>query len=326
MLSLKRYTAADQALWDTLVAAARNATFLFLRRYMDYHSDRFSDHSLIFLNERGTPVALLPANEAVVSADGGEELHLFSHQGLTYGGFILTPRCRDAQIEELFRLTIAHLRANGFAAFHYKQLPHIYHLLPSCDDAYWLWRHGAAEEACCLSSTIDLHPLAVRPHVSGSRRTNANRLRRKGYTVCHNAPLSAFWHILTGNLLASHGVAPVHTLEEMQRLQAACPGNIVCHTVTDADGQTVAGTVLFITQQVVHSQYISASPEGKECAALDLLFITLIDEYRQQQQFRYFDFGISTEQGGAVLNASLLEQKERFGASGTLHRTFLLRV
>ena len=326
MLSLRRYTAADRELWDSAVAAARNATFLFLRRYMDYHSDRFRDHSLIFCDGRGTPVALLPANESVTAVGSHTERHLHSHQGLTYGGFILSPRCRDAQIEELFRLTVAHLRDNGFAALHYKQVPHTYHLLPSDNDAYWLWRLGATEEACCLSSTIDLHPLAVRPHVSGSRRNNANRLRRHGYTVLHDTPLHTFWPILTANLLASHGVAPVHTLEEMQRLQAACPDNILCHTVADTAGHTVAGTVLFVTPQVVHAQYISASPEGKACGALDLLFLTLIEEYRQRQCHRYFDFGISNERGGTVLNASLLEQKEGFGATGTLHRSFLLRI
>ena len=201
MLSLRRYTAADRELWDSAVAAARNATFLFLRRYMDYHSDRFRDHSLIFCDGRGTPVALLPANESVTAVGSHTDRHLHSHQGLTYGGFILSPRCRDAQIEELFRLTVA-----------------------------------------------------------------------------------------------------------------------------DTAGQTVAGTVLFVTPQVVHAQYISASPEGKACGALDLLFLTLIEEYRQRQCHRYFDFGISNERGGTVLNASLLEQKEGFGATGTLHRSFLLRI
>ena len=34
--------------WDDFVRRSKNATFLHLRNYMDYHRDRFVDHSLLF--------------------------------------------------------------------------------------------------------------------------------------------------------------------------------------------------------------------------------------------------------------------------------------
>lgn len=76
----------------------------------------------------------------------------------------------------------------------------------------------------------------------------------------------------------------------------------------------LGGSLLYITKQVVHTQYISASVEGKELGALDLLFDYLIN--KEYTSYPYFDFGQSTESMGTVLNESLIFQKEGFGGRG----------
>ena len=38
MFIIRRYTPADKRIWDLYVAKSKNATFLFRRDYMDYHS------------------------------------------------------------------------------------------------------------------------------------------------------------------------------------------------------------------------------------------------------------------------------------------------
>ena len=43
MFEIIKYTPEYRQQWDAYVAKARNATFLFYRNYMDYHSDRFKD-------------------------------------------------------------------------------------------------------------------------------------------------------------------------------------------------------------------------------------------------------------------------------------------
>ena len=60
-LEIKRFTPAVAGEWNSFVAASKNGTFLFDRRYMDYHADRFTDHSLM-IYRRGKLYALLPAN------------------------------------------------------------------------------------------------------------------------------------------------------------------------------------------------------------------------------------------------------------------------
>ena len=79
MFEIVRYTPGHIAEWNQFVEASKNGTFLFDRRYMDYHADRFNDFSLMFyLGSR--LLAVLPAH---VVGDT-----LCSHNGLTYGGLL----------------------------------------------------------------------------------------------------------------------------------------------------------------------------------------------------------------------------------------------
>ena len=77
--TIKRYTSADEALWNAAVdnGGVRQASFLFNRQYMDYHADRFRDISLMVLDDHERVLALLPANvsradEHCVESHGGD--------------------------------------------------------------------------------------------------------------------------------------------------------------------------------------------------------------------------------------------------------------
>jgi hypothetical protein len=55
---VERYTASRKLEWDTFVKAAKNSTFLFSRDYMDYHSERFTDHSLMIFKDHALLASL----------------------------------------------------------------------------------------------------------------------------------------------------------------------------------------------------------------------------------------------------------------------------
>jgi hypothetical protein len=78
--------------------------------------------------------------------------------------------------------------------------------------------------------------------------------------------------------------------------------------------------LLFLTPQVLHTQYISANPEGKACGAIDLLFDTLINDV--YQDYPYIDFGKSTVSDSARLNYQLIFQKEGFGGRAVCYDTY----
>ena len=232
-------------------------------------------------------------------------------------------RLHAADTEEIFALIISYMQQNGFAALRYKPLPHIYHAHPSEEDEYWLWRNGAQLSAVSLSTTVNLRHACI---ASKRKQTYCNKLAAQGYTVSYNTPLDTFWPLLEANLMSSHGVRPVHTLAEMELLQSRFPDSIVCATVLSPDGTVVAGTVLYITPHVVHTQYISASEEGKQTNAMDFLMLTLIRRFASEAQHDYLDFGISTEHGGTVLNSSLCMQKEGYGGRSTLYKEYVMEV
>jgi hypothetical protein len=73
----------------------------------------------------------------------------------------------------------------------------------------------------------------------------------------------------------------------------------------------VGGTILYLTPQVVHTQYISASLEGRQVGALDLIFQHLL--YENPFKTEYFDFGTSAIGTSNEINTSLIFQKEGFG-------------
>ena len=311
MISICRYTQNKQNEWDDFVKVSKNGTFLFLRAYMDYHSDRFHDHSLMYYNERRKLMAVLPANTQHPSPI--TQYH--SHQGLTYGGFVLSPEIHISEVGELFRLTISYLKENGFCEWRYKQIPYIYHLLPSQEEDYWLWRHNAREDACNMMTVIDF-----------KSTVNDISSSRQGYTVAFDADINDFWPILEANLMERFGSRPVHSLSEITLLKQRFPDNIICCTVRDPDGVTVAGTLLFVTQQVVRTQYISASHEGKRCNALDYLMLTLIRHYKDNPEYRYFEFGTSMAEDGINLNEGLILQKEGFGGRAVACKIYSINI
>ncbi len=310
MTSIRRYTAEDRERWDTFVDEARNSTFLFRRAYMEYHRDRFTDHSLLFMNGKGRLIALLPACE-ILDADG--KMHLVSHAGLTYGGLVLSFRTTAGDVLSMMEALVDYARREGFASIFYKVLPIIYHRIPSQEDLYALFRVGARLEACNLACTVSLQRTPPVP-LERRRLRGMRKAQALGYHVCEG-DLQEFWPIMVDNLRTRYHASPVHTLGEMQYLQSQFPGRIVCNLARDADGVAQAGAVVFLTACAVHVQYGHATPIGKQDGVLDLLYTSLIERYRQGG-YSYFDFGTSNESGGRILNESLIAQKEGFGGRG----------
>ena len=300
-MEIRRYTPDDAQRWNQFVAESKNGTFLFDRRYMDYHSDRFQDHSLMVFR-RGKLYALLPGN-----VDGDT---FFSHQGLTYGGLIMNEKATTADVIQVFKSLNDLLRSEGLRRVVYKPTPWIYHQQPSEEDLY------AIVEVCGATFTRSISSAISREHPNQwyrIRQCGARSARKYGISIEESADYRPFWQILAANLKTRYGLNPVHTVEEMELLHGRMPENIRLFVAKDGE-EVVGGTVLYITERVVHSQYIAASPRGKQLHALDFLFSEVIDESLKHHAF--FDFGISTEKHGTYLNEQLIYQKEGFGGRG----------
>jgi GNAT acetyltransferase-like protein len=310
-IQVVRYQTIHKTRWDDFVTLAKNGVFLFRRDYMEYHADRFTDHSLLFLSDE-TLLAVLPANDA--------DDALVSHGGLTFGGVVCGRRMRAGTMLHIFAAIQGYLRAHGKTRLVYKAIPHMYHRVPAEEDLYALHRCGATLVRRDLSSAIMRgHRLAL----SKGRKWSLKRSQARGLEVGPSDDFETFMAIEAAVLQAKHGVRPVHTGEEIAMLARRFPDNI--HLFLARDGATVlAGVCIYESTNVAHAQYIAATDDGKRVGALDAILHFLIDERYADKP--YFDFGISTEQSGRHVNQGLLENKESFGASTVVYDFYELAV
>ena len=306
---IERYTADKEAEWDNIVNASRNGTFLHMRGYMDYHAHRFADHSLMFY--RGAElIAILPAH---IKDDT-----FCSHNGLTYGGLLLTNSETTDAVLSLFNILQNYLLENTSAtSIIYKPTPHIYHRYPCEEDLYAMFRHGATLTERKVSSAIPLKnplPISGRRKLTGSVK---NRL-----CIVEEDDFTTFWSILDDRLQSKYNTLPVHSIEEIKLLKSRFPENIKLFCVADNNGNTLGGVVLFITDNVVHMQYSATTAEGRRLSALDFLYEELINNRFAGKE--YFDFGISVEDGGRYLNTGLIAYKERMGGRAVVYDTYTI--
>jgi hypothetical protein len=303
MFDIRRYNPSLADAWNQFVARSKNGTFLIDRNYMDYHQDRFEDCSLVFFRKNRI-YALLPAN--IVGNT------LYSHQGLTYGGLIMDEHCTGSMVFQLFTELNAFLVQMGIKHVEYKPTPSIYHVIPAEEDLYALYHVCKARMVARDYSTNIFLRAGLR--WERVRRRGVVRAQKAGLTVRRSDHYADFWKVLSDNLGNKYGIKPVHSLQEIELLRSRFPENIILYEAVK-DGQVIAGVVLYLSSQVVHAQYSSATPEGKSLGAIDLIYEQIM--LHDYVNYPYFDFGRSTENpDGSGLNESLAFQKEGFGGRG----------
>ena len=236
---------------DGFIDVGKNATFMFRRDYMDYHADRFEDHSLV-LRKDGQIAALLPAN---LRPDGV----LVSHQGLTYGGFVLRRDATLAAVIEIVEAALVFLQAVGVAELVYKRMPRFYNTLPDDDIDYALFMLEAklVRRDCSLVVCG-----ADRLPVSRGKKRKINKGGRAGLTVVQDERFEPFWHrVLEPRPWQRFGVRPVHSVEEIGRLAARLPQHVSSSRPMPA--AIVAGVTVYETPTVAHMRVHRRHPRGR---------------------------------------------------------------
>ncbi len=307
-MQVKKYSPEDSKLWDKFVRESKNGNFHLERGFINYHDDRFADHSLIVFDEN-EPVALMPGNRI--------DKNYYSHSGLTYGGFLILPSCRMTQFIGIAEVVFDYLKANGFDKLIYKTIPYIYHQLPSEEDRHALFIAGAKVIKRDILPVLDMRN---RPEYQERRKRSIKKALNNNVLVKETPDLGSYWEIID-KLLLSYGTKPVHSLADMNYLKTNFPENIRLFAACNNE-EMIAGVLVFESVMVARSQYIAATETGKNSGALDLIFNHLFNNIYQNK--RYFDFGTSTTYGGYKLNPGISDQKEGFGARSIVQDTYEL--
>lgn len=301
MLSIKRYTDNDKENWNRFNQHTKNRLFMFDRDYMDYHRDRFKDHSLMIYNDDNL-IALFPACES--------DNTLLSHGGLTYGGFLTNEKMKQHTMMDCFDVLKSYALNQGKQKILYKTIPHIYHSQPAEEDRFALFASNARLVTVDASTYINLkNPLKM----PKGRKAKISRAKREGVIIEVLTDLIHYEEFiaLENEVLESrHETHAVHTAEELKMLHDRFPDCIHLYAAIK-DNNMIAGTVIYEYEDAIHTQYMAANDEARQIGALDLAIATVMDNYRETKT--WLDFGISTEHDRIYLNEGLISQKEGFG-------------
>ena len=274
---------------------------------MAYHKARFEDFSFLLFKDDEL-IGLFPANVV------GKSVH--SHHGLSYGGLVLNASVKFSDVAEAFAVLLKRFYEEGIEFLDLKLVPRIYHDSPSDEIDYLLFKLNAQLlKAETLSVVQPKHVSLSRDRKQGVRRAEKNALIVREEEVFDN-----FWNtLLIPNLDAKHQVQPVHSLEEITHLKDKFPNAIRQFNVYRNE-EIVAGTTIFESKRVAHSQYISGNADKNQLGSLDLLHYHLLTNVFQDKM--YFDFGSSNESDGQLVNKGLNYWKEGFGARTIIHQFY----
>ncbi len=304
MIKVRKYQSSNKELWNDFVSSAKNATFLFHRDFMEYHKDRFEDYSLMCFDKEKL-VAILPAN----IKDGV----VYSHEGLTYGGLVLNESISILKAFDVYKSMLCFLHHKNIQILNIRVIPTFYNKLPSDELEYFLFKSNAKLLKKDVLMVVDYR---YKLKFKKNRREGINKAIKNGLEIRLENNFDSFWNkILIPNLSKKHNVSPVHSLAEIKKLASLFPENIQQVNVYK-DNQIIAGSTVFLTYTTIHPQYVSGNTDKNMLGSLDFLYDFLINEYCKEKF--YFDFNISSENNGTILNKGLLFWKEGSGA-----RTFI---
>lgn len=310
MIEIKRYIDTYKNEWDTFIKESKNGLFFFQRDFMDYHSDKFTDHSL-FIYNKSSLVAVLPANES--------EDTIFSHQGLTFGSLIMSKKIKATEVLEIFSTIKSYYKEKGFNKIIYKTIPYIFHSYPSQEDIYALYRNNAKLIRRDISSIIEIDN---KLDFNENKTRLIKKAQKAGVEIEENNDFSNYWRLLS-SVLEKYNTKPVHSIEEITLLKEKFPENIRLFEAK-LEGELIAGTVLFDFGNTIHTQYLATSEKGGKLGGLDFVNYYLIEIFANTKKF--YSFGISTEQNGNYLNEGLIDQKERMGGRGIVLDTYEIDI
>ncbi len=299
MIETIKYSKDKKEKWDVFVASSDIPIFMFYRDYIDYHKERFNDHSLIIF-KKGKIIALIPGHL--------KDNCYYSHMGLTFGGLIVKKHTGFKLIKEIYNSICRYLEEKNISGFQLKLQPSFYSETYSQSQTFLFQSNIKSHTDIKLGTCIYTHKHAFPKSSIEKRKLNLNQ-----FELNYSDDLESFWNILENNLSTFHNTKPVHSLDEIIYLRKLFPEGIKLFVAKNKQtGKIDAGAVLYVFKNIIKLQYLAVSNEGRANRASHALYYGFISKYKAKVDF--IDLGNCMDDID-VINYNLLYIKERFGAT-----------
>lgn len=307
-ITIERLTPSLVNEWEQVVAQASNGHAMARVPYFTYHANRFEDHSLLF-KKASHILAVLPANR-----DGNV---LWSHQGVSFGGLIMSQRARFDDVQEIFKLLLAHLREEGFEKLIYRALPHPYHVAPREDDLISLHRLGGRIVETKIHSMVRCE--ARTPRNKGWKN-RISRSMKSGLQIRDDVDIDEFWPMVERIVTEVYGTKPIHSLDEIRFLKSRLGDDMPLVTAHSSEGTLLGGHLFLRSAAALTAMYIGESLEGRELGAGRFTLHHLLT--KPAFKGLWLDLGQWVNPGNNEVLESLLAYKESAGARAILRHTW----
>jgi hypothetical protein len=296
-IQVQKYHLENTAEWNAFVKQSVNGSFLLERDFMDYHQERFEDHSLMMFIE-GQLMCCIPAHVK----DGV----FYSHRGLSYAGLIIS----DAAVKNLDKIVNAlleYVKGLAFAKAEL-QLPPVSYQSINKVIAAVLEHKGFISNRKLHNQSVALdQEIQVSPKKSIGYRNG----KFEGLRMEIPYDFRSFWEeVLIPQLAERYYSKPVHSLAEIELLAARFPENIIQYNVYREDA-LLAGITFFIKGNIVKSQYTASSPDGLKTDAVAYIYMEAMKEFKEKG-CSLMDYGPVNEKDGSV-NRGLQRFKKQLG-------------
>lgn len=130
-------------------------------------------------------------------------------------------------------------------------------------------------------------------------------------------------HSIISENLKKYNTSPVHSVVELIALKEKYIPNFIDFFGISLHNEMIAGAIVFyfIKQSVMHTQYLCAKAEFSKLSPMSFAYYSMILEAKKRD-FNKLSFGVSTEDFGKKLNIGLLQNKENYGTSYSINKTF----
>lgn len=307
MLFLTPYEPSLQSAWDEFIEQSANGTFLHRRSFLEYHGDRFEDAS-VMVWESGILVSVFPAHRL--------GLDIFSHKGLTFGGFLIGPNLPEDKQLLIINSILSFYQEKGFTSIAITPIPFFYSDFSKSYDSDLLslgFESIAEKEIYVINFPFN--------SMDKAKRKGVRRAQRKKLVIKEGEVTQEFWMGMMLPLYNSKvGKPPVHSWEEIELLSKRHPGKIQMVSVHQED-ELLAGLVIFKHPRVVKVQYSAVTENGKDSRAMDILMYYLMN----LPDIKFIDLGTVYDGLTGEKLKKLAHWKESFGAKvislKTYHKT-----